>query len=234
MPWLTSCSESSMKSNSTVNSIDASVNDPPPGGERDQTTGGTCQGTTQGPPQATSHGTPRGMSQGPGHGASQATSQSANQGTMSMPEDPSGSAWARKHMPRVIAALILAGCVTVLGLASWMSPDPRGLGTHEQLGMSPCGFARATGWPCMTCGMTTAFTHCAHNQWWQAWLVQPAGTVAALITACTGWVSLAVLVKGADVGPITSKLRPRLLLWVGGFVLAAWLYKLAVTWSQMT
>ena len=54
----------------------------------------------------------------------------------------------------IVLALGLAG---VLGTARLLEPDPRGFGTHTQLGLAPCAFARITGRPCPTCGMTTAF-----------------------------------------------------------------------------
>ncbi len=47
--------------------------------------------------------------------------------------------------------------ITILGVATRLEPDPRGRGTHTQLGLPPCGFLAVTGRPCPTCGMTTAF-----------------------------------------------------------------------------
>src|SRR3954447_16098360 len=58
--------------------------------------------------------------------------------------------------------LVLAGvavCLgTVLGVACWLRPDPRGMGTHQQLGLPPCTFYLYTDVPCPSCGMTTSFT----------------------------------------------------------------------------
>jgi hypothetical protein len=97
---------------------------------------------------------------------------------------------------RVVAALILSGCLAVLGVAVALTPDPRGYGTHEQLGGGPCGMLVMTGLPCPTCGMTTAFAHTVRGQWIRAVRAQPAGFVLALGTAglavLCGW----VLVRG--------------------------------------
>lgn len=88
---------------------------------------------------------------------------------------PSGSV-------RVVAGLILCVCVAVLGVALWLTPDPRGFGTHLQLGMGGCGMILTTGLPCPTCGMTTAFAHTVRGQLFAALVAQPGGLVLALLT----------------------------------------------------
>src|SRR5205085_5851795 len=76
----------------------------------------------------------------------------------------------------VVAAIGLMG---ILGLARWLEPDPRGYGTHLQLGLAPCGFLRMTGRPCPTCGMTTAFAWSARGRFDRAWRANPAGSLLA-------------------------------------------------------
>lgn len=78
---------------------------------------------------------------------------------------------------------MLLGCLVVLSVAVYLSPDPRGFGTHEQLGAAPCGMLIVTGLPCPTCGMTTAFSYTVRGQWIRAFWAQPAGFVLALGTA---------------------------------------------------
>jgi len=97
---------------------------------------------------------------------------------------------------RIVAALVLAGCLVVLGLAVWLKPDPRGLGTHEQLGFGPCGFLVLTGYPCPTCGMTTAFCHAVRGHWWRAVVAQPMGFLLALATVVVTVAAGIVLVTG--------------------------------------
>lgn len=82
-------------------------------------------------------------------------------------------------------------CLVVLGLAAYLTPDPRGYGTHCQLGFGKCGMLVTTGFPCPTCGMTTAFAYTVRGQWIRAFLAQPTGFVLALATvagaALAGW-----------------------------------------------
>jgi len=61
----------------------------------------------------------------------------------------------------------LAGLVflAVLVTATRIDPDPRGYGTHEQLGLSPCGFHLVFNIPCPSCGATTSFAHFVRGQW---------------------------------------------------------------------
>ena len=64
-------------------------------------------------------------------------------------------------------ALGLLGLV-LLVVARSLEPDPRGFGTHEQLGLSPCYLHRRVGLLCPSCGMTTAWTHTLRGEFWQA------------------------------------------------------------------
>ena len=56
---------------------------------------------------------------------------------------------------RCVLLVAAAGILGLLVLARKLEPDPRGFGTHTQLGMRPCSFLRMTGRLCPTCGMTT-------------------------------------------------------------------------------
>jgi hypothetical protein len=67
--------------------------------------------------------------------------------------------------------------LAVLGVASSLHPEARGLGTHEQLGLGQCSFLTATGWPCPTCGMTTSFAATMHGQLGLAFRAQPIGPI---------------------------------------------------------
>ena len=90
---------------------------------------------------------------------------------------PVGVYAARPSRVRLYAALLLAACATLLGLAAWLKPNPAGLGTHRQLGFGRCGMLVTTGYPCPTCGDDDSV------------LAYRARTVATCDNRPTGWIS---------------------------------------------
>jgi hypothetical protein len=79
--------------------------------------------------------------------------------------------------------LVAAGClVGILGVAKKLEPDPRGFGTHTQLGLRPCVFLTVTGRLCPTCGMTTSFSWSTRGQIVRSWQANPAWCLYALMT----------------------------------------------------
>jgi len=79
----------------------------------------------------------------------------------------------------LVAAAGLAG---LLLLARKLEPDPRGFGTHTQLGLRPCAFLTVTGRLCPTCGMTTSFAWLTRGRFDRSWQANPAGCLYALLT----------------------------------------------------
>ena len=82
----------------------------------------------------------------------------------------------RTRLGLAALAVVLAGA---LGLARRLEPDPRGFGTHEQLGLAPCAFAGWTGVSCPSCGMTTAFAWSVRGRPGLAWRANPTGSLLA-------------------------------------------------------
>lgn len=80
---------------------------------------------------------------------------------------------------RLSLAAAAAGIVAVLGTAAVLRPDPRGHGTHTQLGLAPCNYFRMTGRRCPACGMTTAFAWAVRGRLDRAWGANPAGALLA-------------------------------------------------------
>ncbi len=106
-------------------------------------------------------------------------------------EESMRSAFVRKYRPHPLAAsgaemllycFLIAGCGAVLLIATSLTPDPAGLGTHRELGFPPCSMIQWFNTPCAFCGMTTCFTFCAGGHWIDAFLTQPFGVVLYLLT----------------------------------------------------
>lgn len=129
-----------------------------------------------------------------------------------------------------MAALACLPCAVVLVLAASLTPAGAGMGTHQQMGLPPCGFLVATGIPCGTCGMTTSFSHAAHGDLPAAFAAQPAGAVLALLTAMGAVTFGCAAVTGASLQPLArALLRPRTALLLAGLTLAGWGYTLVAT-----
>lgn len=74
--------------------------------------------------------------------------------------------------------------------------------------------------------MTTAVTHAAHGNLWEAFVTQPFGLLVALGFAAAFWVGLFVAATGSQVGRIYgSVFRPRVLWGLAALAGAAWAYK---------
>lgn len=130
---------------------------------------------------------------------------------------------------RIVAALIAAGCFSVMALALWLQPDRTGAGTHEQLGLLPCQTLAATGVPCPSCGYTTSFAWLAHGNLAASFYTQPAGCLWGLLACMTFWVALYVAVTGRPVYRLLSCVRPRwAILSASAIVLLGWGWKIYI------
>ena len=128
---------------------------------------------------------------------------------------------------RALAAAFSAGSVIVVVLARWTTPDPRGLGTHEQLGLAPCSMLTFFHIPCPFCGMTTTFSLMVRGEFWNAIIAQPAGALLFVLLPFTFISALVVAVAGrAPLRALGGRgLKPLLIM---GFttVFLAWTYKI--------
>jgi Protein of unknown function (DUF2752) len=130
---------------------------------------------------------------------------------------------------RLLLLVAAAGILGLLVLARKLEPDPRGFGTHTQLGLRPCSFLRTTGRPCPTCGMTTSFAWVARGQIDRSWRANPAGCVFAVFSVpLMAWL-VATAVANQPCG-FKSLSRPLVFLIVAAVTLslAAWLVRLIV------
>ncbi len=70
------------------------------------------------------------------------------------------------------------------------------MGTHKQLKLETCGFLERTGYPCITCGMTTAFAWTVRGRIDKAFIAQPAGCLAALLCLAAALTGAGIAVTG--------------------------------------
>jgi len=137
----------------------------------------------------------------------------------------------RLGMPtRCLLLVAAAGLGGLLGVAKQLEPDPRGFGTHTQLGLRPCAFAQLTGRLCPTCGMTTSFAWFMRGRVDRSWRANPAGFLLALLTVpLIAWL-VSSAVANEPVG-FHSLAGPVLSLLAGAVVLslAFWLIRLIVS-----
>lgn len=133
----------------------------------------------------------------------------------------------RPIVGRFWALGIAIACGAILGLSASLQPNPNGYGTHTQFGLGPCGFMLQTGYPCPTCGMTTAYADLVHGHALRSVLDQPMGFVLALATAIVGVIALAAAFSGRTVWVNWYRVNPVRVVWA--FVVlfvASWGFKI--------
>jgi hypothetical protein len=91
---------------------------------------------------------------------------------------------------RLSLIAIALGVVGVFAIAIALDPYQGGKtwshGTHQQLGLLPCNFLVATGYPCPSCGMTTSFAFFTRGDIWHSMQANFVGTFLALL--CLGYI----------------------------------------------
>lgn len=65
--------------------------------------------------------------------------------------------------------------------AFYLTADPKGHGTHQQLGLPPCPSAFVMNRPCPGCGLTTSFTATVHGQFIEAFRAHQLGPILYLL-----------------------------------------------------
>lgn len=130
---------------------------------------------------------------------------------------------------RIVSALLSGACLTVLIVAAVLKPSPTGITTHVGLGLPPCVWKAATGYPCMFCGMTTSFSWAVRGSFTASLWVQPFGTVLALLCAVVFLAGLYAATTGKPIHRVLSVLRRRTyLIFFGVLWLAAWAWKVYI------
>ncbi len=154
--------------------------------------------------------------------------------TSSIPDAAPHSGAQGRLNARLLAAMIFAASLGLLVVAAWLDPSSKGTGTHRQLGLPSCGLLEATGIPCATCGMTTAFAYAADGRLIQSFITQPAGALLAIMVATLVAASGFSMVTGMPLSPLFKGFfRPVPVIVFGVFIALAWMYKVAAVTGFM-
>lgn len=135
----------------------------------------------------------------------------------------------RSSVARTVALIAFLACVALIGVAFRLTPDPSGTGSHEQLGFPPCTMLTLTGYPCPTCGMSTAFAHAVRGELLSAFQAQPAGLALAVATIAAAGIALSVMITGKVWAVNWYRVSPtRVVLGIMLLLAVGWFYKLVI------
>ena len=135
-----------------------------------------------------------------------------------------------------MAVAIAAAAATPLVIARGLEPASAGIGTHEALGLPPCGWAATMGVPCPSCGMTTSFAWAMEGDLLASLIAQPMGMLLALASAMVVIGGLWAAITGAQIhrplGDVLLRGRvgwSLLVLWLVAWAWKIWAFKAGVT-----
>jgi hypothetical protein len=129
----------------------------------------------------------------------------------------------------IVLALAWIALAGTFSAGAVLEPDPRGWGTHQQLGFRPCLPMVLWNVPCPGCGVTTAVALAVHGEARASLRAQPFGLVTLGVLAAFAVWSSAQHVRGRDVW-----LESKRIAWkrwgslLGTAALVAWVYKIAL------
>jgi hypothetical protein len=125
--------------------------------------------------------------------------------------------------------ILIISFTVIFSISAFLPPSSKGHGTHESLGLPPCGFLLITGIPCPSCGLTTSFSHMAHGHFLDAFLVQPFGFVLFLLFGYITVMSGYAVIKKI---PFARIMDSRTVEWLQVILLIlmmiSWVYKIYI------
>ncbi|MBS1806800.1 MAG: DUF2752 domain-containing protein [Acidobacteria bacterium] len=131
------------------------------------------------------------------------------------------------HRDRAQYIALMSASGGVLAIARWLSPSPNGWGTHQQLGLPPCFFHQMTGIPCPTCGMTTSFAYTVRLHFYEAFITQPFGLLACILTVALIPLSVQMMRQRVPwMKVLTGRGSNAVMYVLIALFLAAWVYKI--------
>lgn len=137
-------------------------------------------------------------------------------------EQPGSGGVPLDRRQRLWALGLACGLFGLLTVSYWLSPNPRGIGTHQQLGLPPCTFVTLFRIPCPTCGMTTSWSHLMHGNVSESWSTNPGGTCLAVVAAIAGTWSLVTSIRGRYRRLIPARVAGAIAIGITALTLIAW------------
>ena len=132
------------------------------------------------------------------------------------------------RVDQLVAVGVLMAASALLAVAHRLTPSASGFGTHTQLGLPPCIFLSLTHLPCPSCGLTTCFAWAVRGEFGKAFLANPFGIVAFLLTAATIPTAIVLLWRRISFRTITeSDHFCKALYAVTALYFLNWIFKLA-------
>ncbi len=95
-------------------------------------------------------------------------------------------AWRLPWPQRLVMTLAGAVLIALLITASRLTPSPRGMGTHQRLGLPPCTLVQWYGLRCPSCGMTTSWAHMTRGHVLASLRANSGGALLALASIAVG------------------------------------------------
>ncbi|MCB9854353.1 MAG: DUF2752 domain-containing protein [Phycisphaerales bacterium] len=138
-----------------------------------------------------------------------------------------GPTYRARPSERIGWGVAAAICATLLVIAVVLEPSPSGMGTHQALGLPPCGFAYSTGLPCPTCGMTTSFSLTVRGRLYSAIIAQPGGFALCVLSMLLALYGAYVAARGRAIWINWDRISTRLVLCLAVLVLGGWGFKMA-------
>lgn len=132
---------------------------------------------------------------------------------------------------RLRLAAIGLGLALPLLVAMILTPDARGHGTHQQLGLPPCTFVVLFGWRCPTCGMTTSWAHLVRGELVESLRANTGGTLLGVLNLlAVAWLLLSAARGRWTPRPLGATAGAWLAVSVTAVVLIDWAIRLAAAW----
>ncbi len=132
-------------------------------------------------------------------------------------------------MPRLLALGVGMTCLAVLWIGAGIQPNPSGMGSHTDLGLTKCQFLGNSGLPCPSCGMTTSFAWFVRGNLAASVYVQPMGALLAMMSAITFWIAFYIALTGRPIHRAARFLSTgRFLFAILLFAALAWAWKIFI------